>query len=193
MTSAVPWMGQAYGFGALLPWQFPEVTRYWDARTGITESGERVSAWSASIKGSTALEQATGANQPYLLPYAGVNYAWNAGVASNTITCPTTSITGDFVGELDQANADNSPASDVTLCSKLSGNDGFEFILLTTGVLRLRIGDGASVTNVDSTEAVSAANFARATFGWDWEDGVGATFYEDGVQLGDVEVARWSF
>lgn len=45
------------------PWTFPEVTRYWDARQGVTAPGNRVSNW-LDIKLSTDLAQASGAAQP---------------------------------------------------------------------------------------------------------------------------------
>lgn len=113
-----------------------------------------------------------------------VNAFCSSGAASNTATTATKDITGNVTITADVRFADYTPSANHTLFSKLSGNDGIEALLLTTGVLRLRIGNGASVTNVDSTASVPTTDLARATFALIWQDGVGATFTVNGAALG---------
>lgn len=87
----------------------------------------------------------------------------SSGAASNTATAPTASITGNQTLTADIQFADYTPATDHTLFSKLAGNSGIEWLILTTGVSRIRIGDGAAITNFDSTVAIPATDFVRGT------------------------------
>lgn len=104
--------------------------------------------------------------------------------ASNSLSAPTKSVLGNQLFSLDVGLDDYTPGSDVTIASKLSGNDGFAIQVLTTGVVRLRIGDGVSVTNVDSTASLSIADMVRGTIGIIWADGLGASFTQNGATLG---------
>jgi len=106
------------------------------------------------------------------------------GVLNNTASLDNTSITGNFTLTLNLLSADYTPASDVTLINKLSGNDGFAVYWLTTDKIRLAVGDGASVTNVDVVAASSFADLSKHSVTIIWEDGVGATFQYDGVTSG---------
>lgn len=120
---------------------------------------------------------------------SAVNCFASSGAASNTATTTTKSITGSQTITADVLFADYTPGTNHTLFSKLSGNDGIEALLLTTGVLRLRIGDGASITNVDSTAGVGVTDLVRATLALIWSDGVGATFTVNGAALGTAVAA----
>ena len=104
--------------------------------------------------------------------------------AGNNCTSPDKTVTGDQTITLDLALEDYSPAADVTVVNKLSGNDGIKVLVLTTGVVRLQIGDGASVTNVDSSASFSMTDLTRYTVGIVWTDGVGASFTKDGSAVG---------
>lgn len=96
------------------PLSFPEVLDYWDAKSGITSSSERVSSWSP-LKGSDALSQGTGANQPILLPYSGVNYLWLPGVAGNYVSVPSSAALQVTTGlDIDAYVALNTPTSGTT-------------------------------------------------------------------------------
>ena len=79
--------GGSSGFLAY-PWDFPEVLDYWDARYGITQSGERVSDVAATLRGVDSLAQATGANQPIYLPYTSEKYLYIPGVNNNIVSQP---------------------------------------------------------------------------------------------------------
>jgi hypothetical protein len=120
---------------------------------------------------------------------SSVNCFASGGAASNTATSPTKSVTGSQTITADVLFADYTPGTNHTIFSKLSGNDGIEALLLTTGVLRLRIGDGAAITNVDSTVSVPTSDLARATFAAIWTDGVGASFTVNGSALGTAVAA----
>lgn len=110
-------------------------------------------------------------------------YASNT-AASNNVTSPNKTVTGNQTITLDLMMEDFTPAADRTVIDKLSGNNGFQVLVLTTGVVRLRVGDGAAVTNVDSTAANTLTNVTRGTLGIVWTDGVGASFTQNGGALG---------
>ena len=156
---------------------------------GVTGS-LNASAWANQIGIAGPLLQATGANQPIYLPFSGEKYAYLPAVAANTFTSPNQTVTGDQPFTFDVALNDYSPAGDVTLFSKLSGNDGFAIYWLTTDKVRIAIGDGASVTNVDMAAATTLTDATRHTIGIAWEDGVGATFSIDGVASAQVAAAK---
>ena len=109
--------------------------------------------------------------------------------ASNSVSSPNKSVTGNQTFTLDVGLDDYTPGSDLTVVSKLSGNDGFAILVLTTGVVRLRVGDGASVTNVDSSAAFTMTDLRRHTIGIAWTDGVGASFTQDGAAVGTAVAA----
>ena len=116
---------------------------------------------------------------------SNVNVFASGGAASNTATAPTASITGNQTLTADLTLLSfTAPASNVTLFSKLNGNSGIEWLLLTTGVLRLRIGDGAAITNFDSTVATTAAVLTRTTLQAVYTDNTNVIFNVSGVQLG---------
>ena len=57
------------------------------------------SAWLNSIGAASSLAQATGANQPIVLPWSGTNYLWLPGVGGNYVSTPDAAanrITGDI-------------------------------------------------------------------------------------------------
>jgi hypothetical protein len=180
------WANNTGGAAAsgVFPWQFPEVQEFYDTRYGITSASERVSAWAPTLKGSHSLDQATGANQPILLPYSGTNYCWFPAVAGNTITTPTKTITGNFSILLDVAFDDYTPAGNVAFFDKSSGNNGFGLTLLTTGKLRLSVGNGTNFSSDDTSVASGLTDGSRHTIGINWTDGVGASFTIDGVPWG---------
>ena len=73
----------------------------------------------------------------------------------------------------------------MTLFTKTSGNDGFIVKWLTTDKIRLVVGDGVSLTNVDVVASSGFTDGSRHTATIAWVDGVGATFSYDGVQSGN--------
>lgn len=88
-----------FGAGESVPWAFPEVLAYLDARYGVTAASERVSAWASTLKGSISADQATGANQPIQLPFTGDKYLACFGVDANAVTTSNAverTITGDL-------------------------------------------------------------------------------------------------
>lgn len=187
----------------LRPWDYPAVLEYWDARSGVTSSGERVSAW-AGRKGFATLEQATGANQPILLPYSGTNYLWMPGVNGNNATAPDSgplSITGDIDIRLKLSMDDWTPTGDVDLLGKWAGS-GQASYFLTNAAGNLRLywsADGSVAMLASSTTTTGIADYAakwiRATM--DVNDGVGnrvINFYlsDDGItwtKLGNTVTA----
>jgi len=168
----------------------PGFLGWYDARRGISQADatERVSAW-VPVKGANSLLQATAANQPIYVS-AAAGHAWNRAVASNTISTTTVSITGNWTLTLDLAEDDYTPAADITLLDKSSGNDGFKVLLLTTGVIRVAIGDGVAVTNFDSTVANGKTDFARHTFVATYVDNATLDITIDGVALGTQVVVN---
>lgn len=159
-------------------------------RPGVGVTGTlNASAWANQLGAAPSLAQATGANQPIYLPFAGTKYVYLPAVAANTVTTPTKTITGNFTITLDLALNDYTPAADVTIGGKTSGNDGFQVKWLTTDKVRLVIGDGVGLTNVDVVAASSFTNGSQHTVTIVWEDGVGATFKYDGVTSGSQVAA----
>lgn len=119
-----------------LPWQFSEVLDYWDTRYGITSSGERVSAWAPTLKGSHSLDQGTGANQPILLSWDGVNYLRLSGVSGNYASTPDSeslSITGSIDIRALIALDNWSSTSDQQICSKFSSAGNFSWAFYKLG------------------------------------------------------------
>lgn len=165
---------------ANFPWTFPGVLNYWDARYGVTSASERVSAWAATLKGSASLDQASGAAQPILLPYAGVNYLWLPGVASNHATAPDSaalSVTGDITLDAYYAANDWTPAVECDVFGKwAAGQASYYLTISPTGVLRLYwSADGTNSLFATSTVATGitdyTAKWLRATI--DVNDGSG--------------------
>lgn len=149
----------------LLPWQFPFVTRYWDARYGVTAPGGRASNW-LDMKLGTDLAQASGAAQPILLPYAGVNYLWLPGVNGNYPSAPDSvplSITGDIDVRLYMAADDWTPAAAPALFYKYNtgaGNASYGLYMNTNGTLGFFwSADGSAALDKVSTAAPIVSNF----------------------------------
>lgn len=153
------------------PWDYPAVLEYWDARSGVTSSGERVSAW-AGRKGFATLEQATGANQPILLPYSGTNYLWLPGVAGNTASAPDSAALSVFGSgalqiDCDVAMDDWAPGAQIGLVSKLTndGQSAYQFYIGASGELLYRYtatGAWANLVLATSSANLAITNFSRA-------------------------------
>jgi hypothetical protein len=106
------------------------------------------------------------------------------GAASNTATTATKSITGNQTMTFDIAATDWTPAANYTLFSKLNGNSGLEVLLLTTGVIRVRVGDGSAITNFDSNAANTLTDLTRHTLVITYVDNASVAFTIDGTALG---------
>src|SRR3990167_10541112 len=75
--------------------------------------------WINGTAGITAdLAQANGAKQPIYLGHTGSNYAYLPAAASNTLTSPNQTVTGNQTITFDVAPNDYTPAADVTLFAK---------------------------------------------------------------------------
>jgi len=165
----------------------PQFTEFNPNNAQATVTIASTGATGARIAGERDLVQLVAASEPLLLAYAGTKYSYNNGTAGYTLTTPTQTITGNTTLTFDLALSSYAPASNVTLFDKLSGNNGIRVLLLTTGVVRLVVGDGSAATNVDSTSACSITAGARGTLAIAWTDGVGATFTQNGsTPLGTV-------
>lgn len=159
--------GPSGGGGTLLlPWQFSEVTRYWDARYAVTSSAERVSAWD-DLKLGTQLAQGTGANQPYLLPWSGVNYLWLPDVSGNDASTPNAvplNITGNIEIEVDCAINSVTPADHSSIVDKIAtgGQQAYAFnVQQTSGKLVFSTSNtGTGTTNAVSTAALGDVGIA---------------------------------
>lgn len=171
------------------PRAIPDLSGWWRQGVGITSSAERVSQWDDQSGNARHLLQGTGANQPIVLPWSGVNYYWNPGVASNTISSPSKTVTGNLTITLDFALDSWTPGANIQPFGKLSGNDGFQVTWLTTGKPRFQVGDGVSVTAADAASGPGWTNQSRHTLRIVWQDGVGATFFYDGAQSGSQVAA----
>ena len=157
---------------------------------GIGVTGAlNASLWANWVNGTAGtaadLAQDTAVAQPIYLGHTGSNYAYLPAVAANTLTSPNQTVTGNQTITFDVALNDYTPAADVTLFTKTSGNDGFIVKWLTTDKIRLVVGDGVSLTNVDVVASSGFTDGSRHTATIAWEDGVGATFSYDGVQSGN--------
>jgi len=165
---------------------------YWNLQKSTVSQAaatERVSAVSDLCANANSIAQATAANQPIYVS-AAAGHAWNRAVASNTISTTTTSITGNWTFTFDLAEDDYTPSGNITLLDKSSGNDGFKVLLLTTGVIRVAIGDGVAVTNFNSTVANGKTDFARHTFVATYVDNATLDFTIDGAALGTQVVVN---
>ena len=183
--------GKSAGLGHSLSWRNPR----WMAKSRFNPYSQPNIAARYSYDGTAADSTyiVDGSNRVSLIADRSGNSSVNAfvssGAASNTATSPTKTITGSQTITADVQFADYTPSANHTLFAKTSGNDGIAALLLTTGVLRLTIGDGASITNVDSTAAVPTTDLARATLALIWTDGVGASFTVNGSALGTAVAA----
>ena len=162
------------------PREIPKLEAWFDALDPVT----MLTGAGATITdgGSVALWADKSGNSGTLCYVSGT-------AASNSVSSPNKSVTGNQTFTLDVGLDDYTPGSDLTVVSKLSGNDGFAILILTTGVVRLRVGDGASVTNVDSSAAFTMTDLRRHTIGIAWTDGVGASFTQDGAAVGTAVAA----
>ena len=134
----------------------------------------------------------TGASGLYYVADRSGNSAVNGlvlpGVAGNTATTASKGLTGNQTITADVQLTTYTPGTLHELFTKQSGNDGLYFRLQVDGTLRLTVGDGTSLTNMFSPVTGLAA-FTRATLSVVWTDGVGATFFVNGAQLGTPQAA----
>lgn len=100
------------------------------------------SAWANSIGAAPSLAQATGGNQPIILPYAGSKYSWMPGVAANYLSTPNATanrITGDIdirvIVALDKWSPPISVAQQLLLKDAGAPNRSYMFYVETTGTL----------------------------------------------------------
>lgn len=112
------------------------------------------------------------------------NYFLIPAIINNTCTSPNTSITGNFRLTYRVTCSDWTPAVATLITSKQSGNNGFALRVDANGKLSLIVGNGTVNTAVQSNSATNFIDGSTHTIEVLWEDGVGATFFFDGVQDG---------
>ena len=165
------------------------------ALTGVISQGELIArAFQYSGAGSWLDEASShdaalpgGTNNPlWKKPDAGVQYIYLPGTAGNTITTPTFVLTGDVTITAVVGPDDWTPGTEHVIFDKLSGNDGIQLVVQTTGELALKIGDGASVTTYPSTVATGLSDGTWHTVVAVYVDGGAGTldFTVDGAALG---------
>lgn len=152
------------------------------AQTDVTN----ISAWTPYTGLIGPILQASGVNQPIVPSWDTVPKVWLPAIVGNNVSVTTVvtagNLTINWTGDLN----DWSPAAQVILASKISGNSGFDFRMLTNGVIRFRVGDSAALTNFDSTAAVPDIATNKITITIILVDNTSVTFLVNGVQLGNV-------
>lgn len=177
-----------------------------DAALGITSSGGFASAWADQSGNGRSLLQATGANQPIHLPFAGTKYGWLPGVAGNYFSTPD-SVAASITGDIDirckvSMAAWTATGADMIYVGKDQTASTRAYLFYhrnASGTPSLGwSADGSTITVVSATAATGfaagSAHWLRVTL--DVNNGAGgntATFYtsEDGetwTQLGDPVV-----
>ena len=162
-------MGSLIGIGAGVPFgggsgiPSDNLAAAFDANTGITSSGGFASAWADRSGNGRNLLQATGANQPIHLDYAGTKYGWLPGVVGNYFSTPDSvaaSITGDIDIDAELALADWSPAVEQRIVGKVTTDaSGFSYLF------RAQIGNTLQFYySVNGTTLKSATSSATITF-----------------------------
>jgi hypothetical protein len=146
----------------------PYVDRYWDTRYNVTSSSERVSNW-LDMKQGTDLAQASGAAQPILLPYGGVNYLWLPGVVGNYASAPDSvplSITGDIDIRVNLAANVWASGALQTVVAKEGGSTtrSYHLGIGATGTIYFSL--SADGTNAVIASSTAAVGFANRVSGW---------------------------
>jgi len=110
--------------------------------------------------------------------------------AAGTIADATALATGlfDFSWFQKLSLADYTPSAAKPLATKFASNLGWKFWLLTTGVLRLEIGNGSDFTTYryDSTIALTVSDGEVVRVGFTADRDGNVVFYQNGAQLGDA-------
>lgn len=170
------------GVGGFTPAQAPGVAGWYDVSQASTLL---VTAGTVAVNGNGVCLIADVSGN------SGVNAFCSGGAASNTATSPAKSITGNQTITADVRLLNFiTPAANVTLFSNVSGNNGCSVLLLTTGIIRMTIGDGAAQTNFDSTAAMASAANTRHTIQVQYTDNTNVKFFVDAVQLGATVVVN---
>ena len=154
-----------------------------DAALGITSSAGFASAWADQSGNGRNLLQATGANQPIHLAFAGTKYGWLPGVAGNYFSTPDSaaaSITGDIDIRVKVALADWTPAVNTALVAKYFGTGNQRSYLLyieaSSGKLIFQVSNNGSAAIFPQSS--TGMGFSDGTVGWvratmDMDDGAG--------------------
>jgi len=141
----------------------------YDASFGVT-GALNASAWANQIGAAGPLLQATGANQPIVLPYSGEKYAYLPGVAANDLTTPNAAA-NQIVGDIEiiaYVSLNDVTAASQTIVSKRSTAEGMSWHLGTDtgagGIIRLY----AKVAGVDkySEPASTTLGMTNGQFKW---------------------------
>ena len=116
----------------------------------------------------------------------GTQHLWLPGSAGNNVSTPTFGLTGNVTITAVINPDDWTSGVEHSIFAKTSGNDGFEFVIQTTGELAVKIGDGAAITTYVSTAATGLANATEHTVKAIYVDGGAGTvdFQVDGGALG---------
>lgn len=175
---AAPLRGGGQG-GAFTPALLSGLVGWW--RQGdVVSSAERVSQWTDSISGHHLL-QATGPNQPLLIPNLGENYLWCPGVnsAANEASHASTAalrVTTAAIGAAFRVRlTDWTPASVNMLLAKGAGTTtkSYTFGVSSSGPGRLTVQyttDGSTNVSALSTVAPTVTDNTTIWLGFWWDN-----------------------
>lgn len=141
-----------------------------DANLGITASGGFASAWADQSGNGRNLLQATGANQPIHLPFAGTKYGWLPEVAGNYFSTPD-SVAASIAGVIEARIKCSSPnwnyASIQTILGKgTSGIDLAYRIVLSSGSLIFQYTTDGTTNKTAVSSALVSTVFSAGQVGW---------------------------
>ena len=116
----------------------------------------------------------------------GVQYLYMPGTVNNTVSTSTFTLTGNITATAVIKPDDWTPGTEHSIFAKTSGNNGFQFVIQTTGELAVKIGDGAAITTYVSTAATGETDGTEHTVTAIYVDGGSGTvdFQVDGGALG---------